>query len=414
MPLAATNTADHLHQIDHQITDHRFTLEAGTVLSRTISLSVLAGTTILIGLLFFRVVWPLLFPLFFAVVLAVLFRPVYLKLVRVCAGHRHIAAILTTAAISCLILLPIAGVLTMAGIQFMEISQDILAYLQNPDAENQGEVSSGIWENLSQVTNSWNLLDSRLNEEGSQAMRDATSNMVSNVSETVFSGTATLAGNVIEFVVGLCVMVVALYFFFSDGEKMVEEAHELLPYEGVNEDRLFHKFDDICRGVILGTIAAALVQGALAGIAFYFLGVKPFWLLVVITVFFGFVPVVGTSPIWLFVVITLYFEQRYAAMIFLCIYGMTVIASADNVVRAYVISDRARMHPLIAFVTVIGAMNYIGLWGIFIGPITASFFYALLKTLHAQLRRSSSQGYEQERDKLKPRRYQSLHASHGS
>jgi predicted PurR-regulated permease PerM len=79
------------------------------------------------------------------------------------------------------------------------------------------------------------------------------------------------------------------------------------------------------------------------------------------------------------------------------------------------------MHPLIAFVTVIGALQYIGLWGIFIGPITASFFYALLKTLHTQLQKSPPQSSAQKSPGSTPetnlsssRKYQSLHAGHGS
>ena len=46
-------------------------------MSRNVSLLILFGTVIAIGVLFFQVISPFIFPLFFAGVLAVLFRPLF-------------------------------------------------------------------------------------------------------------------------------------------------------------------------------------------------------------------------------------------------------------------------------------------------------------------------------------------------
>lgn len=43
------------------------------------------------------------------------------------------------------------------------------------------------------------------------------------------------------------------------------------------------------------------------------------------------------------------------------------------------------MHPFVVLVTVLGALQLVGLWGIFIGPMTAAFFYALLNILRSRL-----------------------------
>ncbi|WP_145217322.1 AI-2E family transporter [Planctomycetes bacterium TBK1r] len=42
------------------------------------------------------------------------------------------------------------------------------------------------------------------------------------------------------------------------------------------------------------------------------------------------------------------------------------------------IGNQAKLHPLVALVTVLGALKLMGLWGIFVGPMVAAFFYALL------------------------------------
>ncbi len=43
------------------------------------------------------------------------------------------------------------------------------------------------------------------------------------------------------------------------------------------------------------------------------------------------------------------------------------------------------MHPLVALVTVLGALQFVGLWGIFLGPIAAAFFFVLLKIFKRKL-----------------------------
>ena len=83
--------------------------------------------------------------------------------------------------------------------------------------------------------------------------------------------------------------------------------------------------------------------------------------------------------------IGLVLEQRYVAAIFLAIYGSIIVSGSDNLVKAYIIHGRSQMHPLVALVTVLGALQLVGLWGIFVGPISAAFFYALLNILHRRL-----------------------------
>ena len=86
--------------------------------------------------------------------------------------------------------------------------------------------------------------------------------------------------------------------------------------------------------------------------------------------------------VWIGVVVVLIIEQRYLAAGFLSVYGTVIISGSDNLIKAYVIGNRARMHPYIVLVTVLGAIQFVGLWGVFLGPITAAFFYPLVNILH--------------------------------
>jgi predicted PurR-regulated permease PerM len=57
----------------------------------------------------------------------------------------------------------------------------------------------------------------------------------------------------------------------------------------------------------------------------------------------------------------------------------------DNVVRAWVLKTDTKLHPLLAFVSVLGGIQTLGLWGVFVGPIVASCLYALIRIFNTEL-----------------------------
>jgi len=76
---------------------------------------------------------------------------------------------------------------------------------------------------------------------------------------------------------------------------------------------------------------------------------------------------------------------RVAAGLGLALFGAAIVATSDNLVRAYVIGSQSKLHPFVALVTVLGAIRLVGLWGIFIGPMVAAFFYAFLNITRSRV-----------------------------
>jgi hypothetical protein len=50
-----------------------------------------------------------------------------------------------------------------------------------------------------------------------------------------------------------------------------------------------------------------------------------------------------------------------------------------------VLHSNVKLHPLLAFVSVLGGIQVMGLWGIFIGPIVASCLHALIKIFNTEI-----------------------------
>lgn len=67
-----------------------------------------------------------------------------------------------------------------------------------------------------------------------------------------------------------------------------------------------------------------------------------------------------------------------------------IVSTSDNVIKAKVIGDHSELNPLVVLMTVIGAMQFLELWGIFVGPMIAAFFNALLKILRERQRNETA------------------------
>lgn len=348
------------------------------------SLLILLGTVVAIGVLFFHVVRPFIFPLLFAGILAVLFRPLFMWVRRRCGGRRRMAAALVTVAVIAMVLLPLGGFLTLAGAQLLQAGQQFVSTIDLP--KNTAEAKALVDpEKRPRIAAAIQWLEGHMSEDAVKRARELASSALLGATKTLYERTSSLAGDVITFVIGMVVMVLALYYLLADGDKLAAEARRLSPLEPADEDALLDQFERVCRGVVLGTVVSALVQGALSAVGFVILGVGRIWLLAVLTMFFSFIPFLGAAAVWIFVTAGLLLQQRFGAAAFLAIYGTIVISGSDNLIKAYMIHGRTQMHPLIALVTVLGALQLVGLWGIFVGPITAAFFYALLNILHRRL-----------------------------
>jgi len=94
-------------------------------MSRIVSLIALVTIVVLVGVLSFKVMASFLLPMFLALVLTVIFRPLHKWFIGRCRGHDRVAAGMTTAAILLIVLLPTALILTRAAAEAYALATDI-------------------------------------------------------------------------------------------------------------------------------------------------------------------------------------------------------------------------------------------------------------------------------------------------
>lgn len=182
------------------------------------------------------------------------------------------------------------------------------------------------------------------------------------------------------------ILIITLYFFFADGPSMIRTLMRLSPLDDEYEERLLRQFDSTSRAVVLATVLSALAQGILATAAFWVLGMPSLVLLFLATTFMAFIPFLGPAAVWAPVAIYLgAFEGRWPEAIGLTIFGVTVVATVDNVVRMFVLQGNSQLHPLLALLSVLGGLQVFGPIGILVGPMVVVFLQTLLEILNHEL-----------------------------
>ena len=186
--------------------------------------------------------------------------------------------------------------------------------------------------------------------------------------------------------VGLVILVIAVYFFLTDGPSMIRTLMRLSPLDDEYELQLLSEFDKTSRAVVLASISSAVAQGLLAAIAFYFFGLKSFVLLFLVTCLMALIPFLGAASVWIPCAIYLgAVNQRWDLAIALAIYGALIVSSVDNVIKAYVLHGHSQLHPLFALLSVLGGVHVFGPIGILVGPMVVVFLQTLLEILNHEL-----------------------------
>jgi hypothetical protein len=203
----------------------------------------------------------------------------------------------------------------------------------------------------------------------------------------------------LRLVLGLIIMVLALYYFLVDGPTMIRSIMRLSPLDDQYEQELLEKFANVSRGVVLAVLAAAVVQGLLAGVGYYFAlnAGAPVFLLTAMTMIGAVVPFVGAAGVWIPTCLWIYFYQErivggvveqgdpFAAVV-LAIYCGCIVSTIDNVIKPLVLHGQSNIHPLLALLSVLGGIQALGPAGILIGPMVVAFIHALLVMVNRELR----------------------------
>lgn len=353
------------------------------LMARIVSLVALVVILLIMAVLFFRVMADFLLPLFLAVLLVIMFGPLYRWFRDRCRGHDRVAAALTTGSILLMVLVPLLLLLTEAGFEAEAVYRKAVS---RPSAE-----ASDAAKAPPDVAKLSNWISGQAVELGKKVGIEVNPNDLNDyIATNVQSFLAPMALQTAHFLgnalVGLAIMLLATYYFFADGELMVQSIRRLSPLQGNRTQELLDQFDEVTRAVVVATLLSAFVQGLLAGVGYYVAGVGSVFLFTMLSMLLTLVPFVGAAIVWVPVCLWLYaIEGRTLAAVFLAVYCVGVVSTVDNLVKPLVLQGRSNLHPLLALLSVLGGAQALGPIGILVGPMVVAFLQTLLNMVHSEL-----------------------------
>lgn len=186
---------------------------------------------------------------------------------------------------------------------------------------------------------------------------------------------------VLGFANGLLELLAALliaFFLFRDGDDMAAALARGIRRLTPRGDSLIAVAVGTVRSVVLGIVGTALCQGVMAAIGIAIAGVPGPVLLGFLTALGSPFPVLPILP-WLGGVIWLFFQGDSGWAIFLALWGVLGVSSADNFVRPWLISLGSPLPMLLILLGVLGGVIAFGFLGLFLGPTLLAVGHALIQ-----------------------------------
>jgi predicted PurR-regulated permease PerM len=171
-------------------------------------------------------------------------------------------------------------------------------------------------------------------------------------------------------------MLYLLFFLLRDGAGLAARIKGAVPLGRKVKQRLFGNFTTVIRATVKGNVLVALVQGALGGLAFWFLDVQAPVLWGVLMAFLSLLPAVGAAIVW--VPVAVYFLVTGAIWqgVALTAFGVLAIGLVDNILRPILVGKDTKMPDYVVLLSTVGGMALFGLSGFVIGPVVAALFIA--------------------------------------
>ena len=355
------------------------------MIPRLVSLAVLLALIVVLGSTFYQVIAPFLLPLFLAAVLAVICQPLQGYFLKKTGGRQAWAAGLTTVAVAAMLVGPLVIGTFIAAVQFYNLADRTL------EGDWRRGVN-GLWDRVVEpaLQRMAQFIPGGLSAERLAEWQAQFGDNLQSLATDLAGKTFTLASSTVGMFVSLTIaggmFITALYYFLADGRSILETAQELIPLPAEYQLRLVDKFATVVRAVVTATFLAAFAQGLATALALQVCGFGHFAVLLAIASIASLIPLAGAWMVWGPCAAWLVLQGNWTAAIGLTLWGLLFVGMLDNVVKMYVLQNNADLHPLLAFISVIGALQVMGLWGIFIGPIVASCLFALIQIFNEELK----------------------------
>lgn len=302
---------------------------------------------VLISYLIFLLIKPFISVLLGSVILSYAFYPLY-KQIESRIKRPIISAAITTTVVFFIILVPLLFVLNIITVESISTYQIIKNY-------------------------DFSKLTLFLDERFSQYIGE----IVNKVLLFFVQATSKLVLSIPHIALNFFILFFFIFYFLKDNKSIANHLGNYFPFR--NKELFISRFDQLTKALIYGTLLIAVIQGILGGIAFLIFDVPSPILWGFAIAIASLIPFAGTALVWIPAAVSKLIQGDLVSGMGLLLFGVLIVSSADNILRPYLVSSRAKVHPAIVLLGVLGGLKLFGFIGIIIGPLFLALAIEFIK-----------------------------------
>lgn len=314
----------------------------------------------------FMVMAPFLNTIALAAVFAVVLHPLYKKLQKPLFNSSGLAAFATLMLGCLMVLIPVGIVGTMV---VSEASQAYSALVSGASATSVEHVATSVGAWLEPSIPGASTYAHTISQELNTYVTQSLGWLVSHVG-SAFTG-------ILGIFLRTLIFMMALYYFLREGSRLEKLIIKKSPLHDDDGATILNQLSRTISSVVKGSLAIACIQGALAGIGFLVFGVPNAALWGVSTAVAALIPGVGTSLVLGPAVIYLFITGSLWQAVGMLLWSVFLVGLIDNFLAPRLMGKGAMLHPLVILLSVLGGVALYGPVGIFLGPLTISFLFAV-------------------------------------
>lgn len=330
---------------------------------------------LLIGLAtlaFAVVLLPFLGAVFWAIVLTLIFHPLFERIKARMRRHPTVAALITLGIVIVSVVLPLL-LLTVAIVHEATV---LLGALQADEA-----ALRPLFERAFAILPQWLAgLLAWVGFTDLGAVQISAAEAVRGWLGVIGPRVVSIGQSTVGLFVSLFAMLYLTFFLLRDGQVLLAHLKPALPFRPALRDALLARFAMVVRATVKGDVLVAMMQGGLGGLAFWALGIHATILWTVLMSVLSLLPLFGAALVWFPFALYLISTGAVGQGLALMVYGAFVIGLVDNFLRPLLIGQATKMPEFVVLLSTLGGIATFGMQGFITGPVVAAMFLAVWTT----------------------------------
>lgn len=224
-------------------------------------------------------------------------------------------------------------------------------------------------------------------EYSMKTIEDLILGSVKSTSFYLFNKVNTMIGNLFSFLFQFLLMLLGIYAIFLEGPAIHKFLLRLSPIRDEDEELIIKQFNRMNYVTLVFNGIGGVIQGVLAGIGFWIVGIQSVLLWTTLMVLLAFIPLLGISIVYIPTTIYLLLTGQIWEGVFIFVYCSSIAIITENWFKPAFMGKQVEINSFLVFFSIIGGMSVFGMAGIFYGPLVVSLFLTVSRIYNQKYER---------------------------